>query len=84
MSLNRLVAFNMTQYKKLVWMDSDVLVLKVRQAAVSARATARGCDPRRAGQTRTTAHPPPAPPLTRATRLFLRTWTTCLGRSTPR
>lgn len=28
MSLNRLVLFNLTQYRKLIWMDSDVLVLK--------------------------------------------------------
>lgn len=30
MALNKLVVFNMTQYRKIVWMDSDTYALKVR------------------------------------------------------
>ena len=29
MALNKLRVFNMTQYKKVLWMDGDTLVLKV-------------------------------------------------------
>jgi hypothetical protein len=33
MALNKLRVFNMTQYKKVIWMDSDTMVLQVRETA---------------------------------------------------
>ena len=32
MALNKLRVFNMTQFKKVIWMDGDTMVLKVRHS----------------------------------------------------
>lgn len=37
MALNKLRVFNMTQYRKVIWMDSDTMVLQVSKEALSTR-----------------------------------------------
>ena len=76
MALNKLRVFNMTQFKKVIWMDGASRVGDTRHAPPRTLAhRARACAPQCACSTHLAAPPPPSP--LQATRWCSRTWTTC-------